>query len=254
MANEDRLKAGREFLRATDWGDFSKLESDQQLGKPVPPLQKPAPDGATVIDLLPPADFTLGTMPFMEVLAKRRSRRKFLDEPLSLEQLSILLWATQGIQRLIRGTSIRPAPSGGARHPFETCLYIERVEGLAKGLYRYQPLEHQLVLLREGDLSEETNTALLGQRYNSAVVAFWTAIPYRTEWRYSIHAAKLIAQDSGHLAQNLYLAAEAIGCGACTIGAYDQKKSDDLLGVDGADEFTVYAAIVGRIKHKPLKD
>lgn len=250
MPNDDKLKAGREFLRADDWGELSKLESDQQLGKPAPPLQKPVHAGATLIDLIPPADFTLGTMPFMEVVKKRRSRRKFLDEPLSLEQLSILLWTTQGIQRLIRGTSIRPVASGGSRHPFESYLYVERVEGLAKGLYRYQPVEHQLVLLREGDLSEDTNAALRGQLYNSAVVFLWTAIPYRTEWRYSILSGKLIAQDSGHLAQNLYLAAEAIGCGACAIGAYDQVKADNLLSVDGADEFTVYAAIAGRIKDK----
>jgi SagB-type dehydrogenase family enzyme len=81
----------------------------------------------------------------------------------------------------------------------------------------------------------------------SAVVFLWTAIPYRTEWRYTIVAPKLIAQESGHICQNLYLACEAIGAGTCAVGAYDQKKMDELLGVDGEDEFTIYVAPVGKV-------
>ncbi len=76
----------------------------------------------------------------------------------------------------------------------------------------------------------------------------WTVIPYRTEWRYSMLSPKIIAQDSGHLCQNLYLASEAIGAGTCAIGAYDQSKIDPILGVDGEEEFTIYMAPVGKIK------
>jgi SagB-type dehydrogenase family enzyme len=77
------------------------------------------------------------------------------------------------------------------------------------------------------------------------VLFFWTAIPYRSEWRYAAASHKLIALDAGHLCQNLYLACEAIGAGTCAIGAYDQALCDELLGVDGVDELTVYAAPVG---------
>ena len=74
----------------------------------------------------------------------------------------------------------------------------------------------------------------------------WTAVPYRTEWRYTIVSAKIIAQDSGHLCQNLYLACEALGLGTCAVGAYNQELADKLCGVDGNDEFVVYISPVGR--------
>jgi SagB-type dehydrogenase family enzyme len=79
------------------------------------------------------------------------------------------------------------------------------------------------------------------------VTFVWAAIPYRTEWRYGIVSAKLIAQDSGHVMQNLYLAAEALGLGTVAIGAYHQQEMDTLLSVDGTDEFAIYAAPVGRV-------
>ena len=91
--------------------------------------------------------------------------------------------------------------------------------------------------------------ACLGQTFagQSAVCLAWTAIPYRTEWRYSLIAHKMIALDAGHVCQNLYLASESIGAGTCGIGAYDHKRMDALLGVDGKDEFTVYVAPVGKV-------
>ena len=144
----------------------------------------------------------------------------------------------------------RTVPSGGARHPFETYLLVRRIEGVEPGLYRYLPLEHKLCFLRaDEELTGEVHVACYEQYVNnSAVVFVWTAIPYRTEWRYSIVSPKIIAQDSGHLCQNLYLACEAIGAGTCAIGAYDPAKMDPILGVDGEEEFAVYVATVGRVK------
>ena len=75
----------------------------------------------------------------------------------------------------------------------------------------------------------------------------WTALPERMAWRYSFAAAKLLALDAGHVCQNLYLACEAIACGTCAIGAYDQAKMDAFLGLDGRLEFAVYMAPVGKI-------
>jgi len=80
------------------------------------------------------------------------------------------------------------------------------------------------------------------------VVFIWTAVPYRTEWRYGPVSPKLVALDAGHACQNLYLAVEAIGAGTCAIGAYDQELSDAMCGVDGRDEFVVYMAPVGRLR------
>jgi SagB-type dehydrogenase family enzyme len=90
--------------------------------------------------------------------------------------------------------------------------------------------------------------ACLGKDFcaKAPVLFIWTAIPYRTEWRFGPVSPKLIAQDSGHICQNLYLAAEAIGCGTCAIAAYHQHKIDDLIGVDGVEEFVMYMAPVGK--------
>jgi SagB-type dehydrogenase family enzyme len=193
-------------------------------------------------------------MSVRQAIKQRRSHRSFTKESLTLEELSFLLWATQGIEqinthegRIVR--TLRTVPSGGARHPFETYLLVRRVEGLVPGLYRYLPVEHKLYVVRDKDLTEEAHEATRGQFLRqSAVVFVWTVVPYRTEWRYTFLSAKIIAQDSGHVCQNLYLACEAIGAGTCAIGAYDQDKIDPILGVDGVEEFTVYVAPVGKVR------
>jgi SagB-type dehydrogenase family enzyme len=126
---------------------------------------------------------------------------------------------------------------------------INWVTGIEPGLYRYLPIEHKLLFLNSRpDLAKELAHACLEQTYikEGAVIFAWTTIPYRAEWRYSIVSHKMIALDAGHVCQNLYLAAEAIGAGTCAIGAYHQKPVDDVIGVDGVDEFVIYLAPVGR--------
>lgn len=253
----------RKFLKSDRWEEWRKIETDQKKGVPAPLPQKPYPKGARLITLFSPEDLTIGKMPLIEVIKRRRSRRKFTEEPLTMEDLSFLLWATQGIAtkeaRAARANEFREAsalsraafrnvPSGGARHPFETYLLINRVNGLQPGLYRYLPLENKLYFLyADAELIEKVHEACYEQYVkNSAVTFIWTVIPYRTEWRYDILSPKIIAQDSGHLCQNLYLACEAIGTGTCAIGAYDQEKMDQVLRVDGKEEFAIYVAPVGK--------
>jgi SagB-type dehydrogenase family enzyme len=102
-------------------------------------------------------------------------------------------------------------------------------------------------LFTEDNLTEKIHEASNeGYVKGSAVTFIWTVIPYRTEWRYSILSPKIIAQDSGHMCQNLYLACEAIGAGTCAIGAYDQEKMGRAIRVDGKEEFAVYVAPVGK--------
>jgi SagB-type dehydrogenase family enzyme len=257
----------REFLKGytlqyiADAESLSEEEqkSDQMKGIPPPPVQKPAPDGAALIDLIAPDKFSIGGDSFLAVLNRRRSRRRFLPDPLTLEELSFLLYATQGVQRIFNDkrhgcprSTLRPAPSGGARHPFETYLFINRVTGIAPGIYRYLPLDHKLTFMyHDEQLPKKLNEGCCDQEFagQSAVVFIWSAVPYRMEWRYKpLFSAKIIAQDSGHLCQNLYLAAESIGCGTCAIGAYIQETMDEIIRVDGKDEFTIYVAPAGRIK------
>ena len=87
---------------------------------------------------------------------------------------------------------------------------------------------------------------LFRQRFGAPVIFLWSVIPYRTEWRYAYESDKVIAIDAGHLCQNLYFACEALDCGTCAVGAYDQKTLDSALGLDGTDEFVIYCAPVGK--------
>ena len=127
------------------------------------------------------------------------------------------------------------------------------------GLYRYLPLDHKLLPLRlDPGIAEQVSRGALhqsssreGQAYffiqECAVVFVWTAIPYRSEWRYGPAGPKLVAIDAGHVCQNLYIACGALGLGTCAVGAIDRERMDVVLGVDGEEEFTMYAAPVGRL-------
>ena len=257
------MKYDRDLLKCDWWTRFDEITTDQQQNFPRPEVQKPAPPDAERIDLIPAHQFTVGNAPLISLIEKRRSHRYFSSMSLSLEELSFLLWATQGINQTIEDSGItyykRVVPSGGNRHPFETYLSIHNISGLEKGLYRYLPLDHQLVVVRKDtEIARQTSEGGLAQysfqdgekfRFieNSAVTFIWTALPYRTEWRYGPAAAKLVAVDAGHLCQNLYLACGAIGAGMVAVGAYDRIKTDAVLGIDGEDEFTIYMAPVGKL-------
>jgi SagB-type dehydrogenase family enzyme len=253
MVDMEFIDESRRFLRADLWEEFENWETDQKRGIPHPPPQEPYPEDARLIDLIAPEALDIGEMALIEVINRRRSRRKYTKEPLTLKELSFLLWATQGVQRVIQeGVRVyRTVPSGGARHSFETYLMINRVTGIEPGLYRYLSMEHRLCLLySENSLDEKIADACRRQSFikDAAVVFLWTTIPYRMEWRYGPIAHKAIAMDAGHLCQNLYLASEAIGAGTCAIGAYTQEKIDAILGVDGKEEFTIYVASVGKLQ------
>ena len=241
----------RDFMKS-EFAQSVHQVSDQAKKVPYPPLQKPLPEGEPVlIDLPDPAGIVLVEPDLAQLLRKRQSWRKFTKEPLSALELSFLLFATQGVLAESGDgyASRRPVPSGGARHPYETYLAINRVEGLAPGTYRYLPFSHQLLLLEEtGRLPGLLTEANLGQKFvgASAVTFAWACIPYRAEWRYMEHAHKNMLLDAGHICQNLYLGVTALGLGTCAVGAYDQAAMDAIFELDGQDEYIVYLAPVGK--------
>lgn len=245
------IDEGREFLKSKEWPEWRTMETDQNQKVPVPPRQKPCPEGARLVDLIAPEDLTVGKLPVVDAIARRKSHRKFTDAPVTIEELSFLLWATQGVREVLEsGVPRRTVPSAGGRHPFETYLVVNRVEGLEPGLYRYLPLDGKVCYLEEiEDAWAKVGEACHGQNFvgDAAVVFVWSVIPYRTEWRYSHLSHRAIALDAGHVCQNLYIACEAAGLGTCAIGAYNQAKMDALIGVDGRDEFVIYLAPVGRV-------
>jgi len=245
-----QYKENRNFMKSY----FNEeVESDQQKQFPQPPLQKPYSEDDELIEL-PKVDKEIVIKnDAYDCIIDRMSHRKYKDSPLKLEELSYLLYMTQGVKS-IRGNNyatLRPVPSAWARHPYETYLAVNSVEGLKKGIYRYVPIEHKLLLVKEDeDISKHIIEGTLGQKFagTASVNFIWSVIPYRSEWRYAHNSHKVMLIDAGHICHALYLACETIDLGACAIAAYDQKYMDDLIDVDGEDEFVVYMAPVGRVK------
>ena len=249
---QNRYAANRFFLKDTVRQQVDFATTDQYRMVPPPPLQKPCAPETARIDLPdgPAALDQLGTLPLGQAIRRRQSVRDFSAAALSMAELAALLWGTQGVRaELGPGCALRTVPSAGSRHSFETYLAINRVTGLAAGLYRYLPFDGQLARLTlDRDIGRRAATACLEQQFvaAAAVTFVWTTIPARMEWRYSLAAHKVIAIDAGHVCQNLYLLCESMDAGMCAIAAYDQEACDRLLGVDGQEEFTVYIAALGK--------
>lgn len=243
----------RYFLKDSIRKSIDFRAADQNKNFPTPPVEKPFDENATRIPLPAQDQWPeyIKTKDLFSAIANRKSRRRYTSNVLSIDELAFLLWATQGVRQTPgMNPAFRTVPSAGARHSFETYLFIMRVEGVQKGIYRYLPVEHELLFLHEIDEMEENlSHACFGQRFiaTGAVTFVWTTIPYRMEWRYLQAAHRVILMDAGHVCQNLYLACEAINAGTCAIGAYDQEAVDELIDVDGEDEFVIYLAPVGKI-------
>lgn len=189
-----------------------------------------------------------GGAPLWDVLKQRRSVRLFGNEPLQESELSQLLWAAQGISGGNRGLGLRTAPSAGALYPVETYLAIHTVEGIEAGIYHYGVERHELDQLKVGDFQVEIAQAALDQEMVAwaDVVFVWTALFERSKWKYKQRAYRYIYLDAGHIAQNVALAAVALGLGSCQVAALYDDEVNALLGVDGVEESTIYMTVVGR--------
>ncbi|WP_298008485.1 SagB/ThcOx family dehydrogenase, partial [Anaerolinea sp.] len=210
----------------------------------------PYPDGAGLIPLPAPETWNIPSADLRQTIEQRRTRRHYEPVALTLEQLAYLLWLTQGVQKKsTRGVTLRTVPSAGARHAFETVLLINLVEGLEPGLYRYVATQHALIRLEAPeDIRERMTIACWNQEQvrQSAVTFLWVAVTERMAWRYVERSMRYLHLDAGHVCQNLYLAAESIGFGVCAIAAFHDQKVNDLLHLDGVDQFVIYVASVGK--------
>jgi SagB-type dehydrogenase family enzyme len=184
-----------------------------------------------------------------QCLASRRSERNTTPDPMSLNELAILLWAAQGVTARAGGHLLRTAPSAGALYPFETYMYVEHVEDMPKGLYHFDVAAFALERLKEGSFSRDMTAACLGQPAvrRAAVVFIWTAMMLRCMVKYRNRAMRYIPMDLGHVCQNVQLACTAMGFGSCPIGAFFDDDINRLLEIDGEDETVLYLITVGKL-------
>jgi SagB-type dehydrogenase family enzyme len=187
------------------------------------------------------------TLSLIEVLKKRRSVRSFASRPMSVNDLSFLLWASTGIQRKENGYEFRTVPSAGALYPIETYIVVNNVEGLEKGLYHYSIRAHSLEELKVTDLAQEIAHAALEQEMcaQAPIMFIWTAVFQRSKWKYAQRAYRYVYLDAGHIAQNLAVCATSIGMGTCQIGAFFDDEINKIIGVDGMEESAIYLTLVG---------
>lgn len=239
---------GKTFIERTKHHHMTR--SDQSIGRPAPPLELPHDPNAPLFQLPEPKRCAVREIPVREAIELRRSVRRYRSAPLTLAELSYLLWCTQGVQE-VRGqtATLRTVPSAGARHALETYVLANRITGLTPGLYRFLALEHQLAQrTTKAAIADQITAACFEQSFvkASAVTFIWTAVPYRMNWRYGERGYRYLHLDAGHVCQNLYLSAEAIDCGVCAIAAYDDDQLNQLLGIDGESQFAIYIGTVGK--------
>ncbi len=239
---------GPEFIEKTR--SKYAYPSQQSQGLPQPTLEMPPAVGLPVIDLPAPASIQIPPLDLRQAIEQRKSWRHYSSQALTLEELSLLLWMSQGVKEVTqRPATRRTVPSAGARHAFETYLAANRVEGLPAGLYRFLAIEHQLQEIeRDPHFINRLAEACWKQQQvsDSGVTFVWAAVRARMYWRYSERGYRYLFLDAGHVCQNLYLAGEALHCGVCAMGAYDDDAIDRLLGLDGVEQFVIYAASVGK--------
>ena len=239
---------GKNFVEKTKYQNMGL--TPQKQGEPYPVYSQPPSGKFPIINLPKPDKVTINGVDLRSTMEQRISVRRYTEEPLSLDELSYLLWLTQGVKTILPNTlTMRTVPSAGARNPFETWLSINRVETLTPGLYHFEASMHELEQVKLGiGFNQLLSQTALNQNHvvTSAVTFIWMAHPYRTSWRYGSRAYRFIYLDAGHVCQNLYLAAESIGCGVCAIGAYDDDAVNQLMELDGEEQFVIYMASLGR--------
>ncbi len=235
-----------------DFQRLSKYGRDTLNGRSLdwaakPPLYKKYPPNLERIELEPPE--REGGAPLFSILQERRSKRRFLNRPVTLKALSQILWCCQGITLANEHHQFRAAPSAGGLFPIETYCVVNLVEGIRPGVYHYQVPYHALVLLKEGQFGPELAQAALGQAMMSTAAfnLVWSAMLGRSKWKYEQRAYRYIYLDAGHIAQNSALAAVALGLGSCQVGAFFDDEANSIIGVDGEEETAIYMTAIGPI-------
>ncbi|MGM0607835.1 MAG: SagB/ThcOx family dehydrogenase [Candidatus Muiribacteriota bacterium] len=195
------------------------------------------------ISLLPPA--TDGNISLEKAINNRRSIREYSDKGLTLENISQLAWASQGITG--EQMPFRAAPSAGALYPLEIYFSITQTDGVKDGIYKYQVEQHSLKLVNEGDYREKLSEYGFGQKAlkDAPVTIIITGVYERTTRRYGSRAEMYVHMEAGHVGQNIYLQCEALSLATVAIGSFDEDKLKNIIGEIKNNETPLYMFPVG---------
>lgn len=191
----------------------------------------------------------LPTLAMADAMYGRRSCRVFSGKPVTLFELSSLLLASYGL--VDRGVRRRVTPSGGALYPLDVYVAVRDVQGLAAGLYHFDPFLHDLEVIRVNDdrVAEEVAKSLGDYpelALTSSAVLIVTGTFWRSRFKYALRGYRFCLIEAGHLMQNALLCASAQGLGMVPLGGFHDAGIDRLVGADGVNESSIYVAPVGR--------
>lgn len=230
---------GQKFIKETSYLSDSEDEI-KVIGEPFP--ENPKFLGEPIE--LPAFEPQPGILKLIE---SRRSVRQYENKPISLEELSKIIWGTQGVTAIRGASMLRSVASAGNRHPLNTYIAANRVDGLDKAVYFYDRLNNCLIPIRKDDYSKELNTACLDQTMVSECSAYfiWTAVTARTTEKYQARGYRYIFLDVGHIGGQLQLICQEMGLGSCNIAAFLDDSISKFLGLGSEFEVPVYMATVG---------
>ncbi|HXT68721.1 MAG TPA: SagB family peptide dehydrogenase [Vicinamibacterales bacterium] len=189
--------------------------------------------------------------PLGEVMKARATARNLVPRRLSLREVATIFHFAYGITRDNKDSvfprPFRTVPSGGGLYPIELYFHTSQVEDLAAGLYHFSPIENSVQLIREGDESRKLAEALVQSQLalDSSLIVFLTAVFERSTFKYGDRGYRFTLIEAGHIVQNMALTAAALGLGAVPIGGFFDRPIDDLLGLDGLAQSTVYMVGIG---------
>jgi SagB-type dehydrogenase family enzyme len=181
-----------------------------------------------------------------QAILNRRSIRDYSESPLSLKEISQILWAAQGITS---EDGKRTSPSAGAIYPLELYIVAGNVKGLEKGVYHYNPSKHSITKVLNGDLRAELARASLGQSWVSKapIDLVFSGVYERTTGRYGERGIRYVHMEVGHAAENVYLQCESLGLGTVVVGAFSDEDVRKLLALP-ENENPLYVMPIGRKK------
>jgi SagB-type dehydrogenase family enzyme len=193
--------------------------------------------------------------PLAEVIRERRTHARLTERPLSMAELGAILHCCYGVNRETSAyrRPLRTIPSAGAVYPLEIFFHSRVVSGLPPGLYHYHPVRHEVSRVAEGDQTAKIASALIQKQYavTTSMILLIGAMFERTTIKYGDRGYRFVLLEAGHAAQNICLAASALGLGCVPIGGYLDRRIDSLLGFDGLTQSVVYMTAVGGVPEEP---
>ena len=245
---QNNLSIGERFHRETSL-TWRGVLGDMFRAKPKKPAEIKSYPGSKKV-ALPKPEYQGTTVE--QAIESRRSVRNYSKRPVSMAQLSQLLFAAQGITGRMYGPAgggLRSAPSAGALYPFEIYAVVNNVEDLPRGIYHYCVLDHSLELVKAGDFRGLIIDAGMKQEMlgASGVSFVLSAIFDRVRHKYGERGFRYVYIEAGHISQNIYLQAGSLGLGSVCVGAFLDEKVNQLIGVDGRKEAAIYLHAVGSL-------